>query len=275
MAAKRTPTVFIVSDGRGDTAAQVLNAAAVQFQGRPYRVTRWAGVATPEEVTSIVDEARKAKAVIFYTLVEEEVRRTMRRVSGRNLVPTVDILGPCFTALADQFGSRRGATPGLLYASDRDRFDRMEAIDYTLAHDDGQRPDDLVRADVVLVGVSRASKSSTCFYLAYAGIRAANVPLIPGIAAPRQLEALPPERVVGLRVNVERLLTVRAARAGHLGPAGARDYVDRRTIAREVLEANRSMEEHGWRSIDVSYLAIEEIAREVIHLRNLEGKRAW
>jgi regulator of PEP synthase PpsR (kinase-PPPase family) len=275
MPRKRTPTIFIVSDGRGDTAANVLKAAAVQFEGRSYRVSRRAGVRTADDVMAILKEARKAKAIVVYTLVDEEIRRTMRRASGRHLVPTVDVLGPCFTALGDLFGSRHGATPGLLYASDRDRLDRMDAIDYTLSHDDGQRPHELGRADVVLVGVSRASKSSTCFFLAYAGIRAANVPLIPGIPPPRQLEALAPERVVGLRVNVDRLVTVRDARAAHLGRAGLDAYVDRRAIAREVLEANRLMEEHGWRSFDVSYLAVEEIAREVMRLRNLHGDRSW
>lgn len=275
MPAKRTPTVFIVSDGRGDTAAQVLRAAAVQFEGRSYRVVRCAAVRTARQVLEIVDDARRAKAIIVYTLVEEEVRRTMRRASGRRLVPTVDILGPCFTALAGQFRARRGSIPGLLYASDRDHLDRMDAIDYTLGHDDGQRTHDLRRADVVLVGVSRASKSSTCFFLAYAGIRAANVPLIPGIPLPRALEALSPERVVGLRVNVERLITVRSVRAANLGGSSLDAYVDKRAVAREVLEANRIMEAHDWRSIDVSYMAIEEIAREVMRLRNLEGDRRW
>jgi hypothetical protein len=275
MPRKPTPSIFIVSDGRGDTAANVLKAAAVQFEGRSYRVVRKAGVRTPDEAAAILKEARKAKAIVFYTLVDEEIRRTMRRASGRHLVPTVDILGPCFTALGDLFGSRRGAIPGLLYASDRDRLDRMDAIDYTLSHDDGQRPHQLSRADVVLVGVSRASKSSTCFFLAYAGIRAANVPLVAGIPPPRQLEALPPERVVGLRVNVDRLLTVRESRAAHLGRAALDSYLDRRAIAHEVLEANRLMEAHGWRSIDVSYLAVEEIAREVMRLRKLHGERSW
>jgi hypothetical protein len=275
MARLRTPTIFIVSDGRGDTAAQVLKAAAVQFEGRRHRTVRRAGVSTPEEVAAIVEEAKKAKAVVFYTLVDEEMRKSMRRTSGHRLVPTVDILGPCFTALNEQFKGKHGETPGLLYASDRDRLDRMAAIDYTLAHDDGQRPHELSRADVVLVGVSRASKSSTCFFLAYAGIRAANVPLIPEIPPPRQLLALRPNRVVGLRVNVDRLLTVRGARAANLGGAGMGPYLDRRAIAQEVLFANKLMEERGWRSIDASYLAVEEIARDVIRLRNLRGDRPW
>lgn len=275
MARPRTPRIFIVSDGRGETAAQVLRAAAVQFEGRPYRITKHAGVRTALEVGRIVQAAAREKALIVYTLVEEEVRRTLRRAAARHLVPTVDILGPCFTALHDQFKAKRGATPGLLYDLDRDRIDRLEAIDYTLRHDDGQRPHELSRADVVLVGVSRASKSSTCFYLAYAGIRAANVPLIPDVPLPAQLVRLDPAKVIGLRINVDRLLTVREARAHHLGRESLDRYLDRRSVSREVLWANDVMEERGWRGIDASYLAIEEIAREVMRLRHLRGERLW
>lgn len=275
MARTRTPAILIVSDGRGETASQVLKAAAVQFEGQRYRETRRAGIRTPEEVERIVSEAAKSGAVIFYTLVGEETRRAMRKTSGRRLVPTVDVLGPAFSALNDQFKRKRGATPGLLYALERDRLDRMTAFDYTQTHDDGQRPHELSRADVVLVGVSRASKSSTCFFLAFEGIRAANVPLVPSIPPPAQLLRLPRNRVIGLRVNVDRLIAVREARAQDLGMRGAEAYLDRRAIAAEVIAANRLMDQHGWHSIDVSYLAIEEIATEVMRLRRLRGRRSW
>ena len=275
MPSRRTPRIFIVSDGRGDTAAQVLTAAAVQFEGRKYRTTRHAGIRSAKEVLRVVQEAAAARAVIFYTLVDEETRRVMRRAAARRLVPTVDILGPCFTALDDQFRTERRGEPGLLYDLDRDRLNRMEAIDYTLHHDDGQRPHELTRADVVLVGVSRAAKSSTCFYLAYAGVRAANVPLIPGIDPPARLLSLDPEKVIGLRVNVDRLLAVREARARNLGRVHLDTYLDRREVAREVLWANDLMEAQAWRTIDASYIAIEEIAREVMRLRGLHGDRLW
>lgn len=275
MPRKRTPRIFIVSDGRGDTADQVLKAAAVQFEGRAYRTTRRAGVRSVRAVLKVVQEAAAAKAVIFYTLVDEETRRTMRRAASRRMVPVVDILGPCFSALDQHFHSQRRGEPGLLYDLERDRLTRMEAIDYTLHHDDGQRIHELSRADVVLVGVSRASKSSTCFYLAYAGIRAANVPLIQAIDPPSRLLAVDPEKVIGLRVNVDRLLIVREARARNLGRAHLDAYLDRREIAREVLWANDYMERQGWRTIEASYLAIEEIAREVMRLRGLRGERLW
>ena len=275
MPRRRTPRIFIVSDGRGDTAEQVLKAAAVQFQGRAYRATRRAAVRSAEEVQRVVQEAARAKAAIFYTLVDEETRGTMRRAAARRLVPTVDILGPCFNALDDQFHSARRGQPGLLYDMERDRLKRMEAIDYTLRHDDGQRIHELSRADVVLVGVSRASKSSTCVYLAFAGIRAANVPLIPRIEPPAKLLALDPEKVIGLRINVDRLLIVREARVRDLDHTHLDTYLERREVAREVLWASQLMERHGWRSVEASYLAIEEIAREVMRLRGLRGERRW
>jgi regulator of PEP synthase PpsR (kinase-PPPase family) len=189
------------------------------------------------------------------------------------LVATVDLLGPAFLALRDLFKRAPGGTPGLLVASDLAYFRRLDAIDYTLKHDDGQRPHELASADVVLVGVSRASKSSTCFFLAYQGIRAANVPLIPGLDPPAQLLQVEPSKVIGLRINVMRLQTVREARAMAIGMSQDDDYLDKRAVARELREANQMMDRYGWRSIDVSYRAVEEIAREIIQLGDLDPAR--
>ena len=275
MAKRRIPTILIVSDGRGETATLVLKAAAVQFEGQRYRTVLRGDVGPPEEVEAIVREAAESGAVIFYTLVGQETRRAMRKSAAQRLVPTVDVLGPAFSALHDQFRRKRGETPGLLYALERERFDRMTAFDYTLTHDDGRRPNELSRADVVLVGVSRASKSSTSFFLAFQGVRTANVPLVPGMEPLPQLLRLPRNRVVGLRVNVDRLLAVREARAEGLGMRGGEDYLDRRAVAQEVIWADRIMEARGWRSVDVSYLAIEEIAKEVLRVRKLRGSPRW
>ncbi len=266
MARRKTPTVFVVSDGRGDTAMRLLTAAAVQFEDVRYNATLRPGVRTPERAAAVVRQASRASAVIFYTLVSEDVRKSLRATARELHVSSVDILGPAFTALHDLFHRRRGSTPGLLYEVDRERIDRMDAIDYTLKHDDGQRPQELAAADVVLVGVSRASKSTTCFYLAYEGIRAANVPLIPDIPPPSQLLSLPSNKVVGLRMQLNRLLTVREGRAAHLRIDYEHAYLEKRTVGREIISASRLMDQHGWRSVDASYLAVEEIAREVMRL---------
>jgi regulator of PEP synthase PpsR (kinase-PPPase family) len=224
-------------------------------------------------VEEIVAEAAAVGGVIFYTLVSPETRRAIDRASRERFVPIVDVLGPVLSALDDVFQSTHTATPGLLYASRRATIDRGKAIRYTLEHDDGQRPHELSEADVVLVGVSRSSKTATCYYLAFAGVRAANVPLVPGIKPPRQLLEIPPEKVVGLRVNTMRLRNVRLARFEGLKQDDIEHYVEKRAIANEVIGAMRQMKEHGWRSIDVSYRAVEEIASRVMEMCDLKRRR--
>lgn len=266
MSSPGKPTILLVSDGRAETAATILKAAAVQFQGEEYLCLKRPNIRTADEVHGVVREAEKLKAIIFFTLVGSETRKAMQEAMGRN-IEIIDLLGPVLTALHGCFQRAPGAIPGLLYDQERDRYDRMTAFDYVLTHDDGQRVGELNRADIVLTGVSRSSKSSTCFYLAFQGVRAANVPLVPGIPPPPQLLKLPKNRVIGLRINVMRLLSVREARMPDLGLDADQSYVDRRAVAEEVNEANRLMDRQGWKTVDVSYLAVEEIARQALHLR--------
>ncbi len=263
-----TPTLFVVSDGRGDTCRQVLAAALVQFPSEAYEIVVWPEVRSADQVASVIAAAVSRDATVFYTLVSDETRREIQQRAQQLLVPVVDLLGPSFSALHDVFTTDPLAKPGLYYASDHERFDRHAAIDYTLHHDDGQRPDELDQADVVIVGVSRASKSTTCFTLAYQGHKAANVPLIADQEPPRGLQRVDPLKVIGLRINVSRLMTVREARSAHLGQAYTTYYVDKREVAREIRHAHDLMDRFGWRSFDASYMAIEEIAREVMRLRN-------
>ena len=263
------PVIFIVSDGRGDTCQQLLRAALVQFEGQDVEIVRRSEVLTRELVRNVMDEAHARGATVFYTLVGSETRRAMAQHAADLLVPAVDVLGPAFIALHDVFHREPTATPGLYYASERVRIERQEAIDFTLKHDDGQRPGELAQAEVVIVGISRVSKSTTCFYLAYNGVKAANVPLVPGQPPLPELLDVDPARVIGLRMNVTRLLAVREVRARHLGSTGTAGYMDKREVAAEMREAYRVMEHYGWRSFDASYMAVEEIAREVLRLRGI------
>jgi len=267
-----TPTLFVVSDGRGETARQVLKAALVQFPSEEYDIVIWPEVRTIEAVASMIAAAIARDATIFYTLVSQDTRAEIQKQAQDLLVPVVDLLGSSFSALHDIFTSDPLAKPGLFYASDHEHFDRHAAIDYTLNHDDGQRTGELDLADVVVVGVSRASKSTTCFTLAYRGVKAANVPLIHDIKPPQELIRLDPLKVIGLRMNVARLMTVRQARTAHLGLNGTDYYIDKREVTKEVRHANDLIDQYGWRSFDASYMAIEEIAREVMRLRGQSGE---
>ena len=273
MADGKLPILFVVSDGRGETCSQVLQAALCQFEGQDFQLVIRPDIRTPEQITAVIHEAAEKEGTVFYTLVAHEVRWALSQVAGQLMVPTVDILGSSFSALHDVFQRKPSEKPGLFYASDRERFDRQKAIDYTLKHDDGLRPDELHLADVVLVGVSRAAKSTTCFYLAFQGIKAANVPLVFGTPVLPQLADLDPGRVIALSVNVTRLMTVRQARATHLGGRHIGYYTDKREVANEVLHATNLVKQKGWRSIESSYLAVEEIAREVMKMLPADLRR--
>lgn len=266
------PVIFVVSDGRGETCRQYLQAALVQYADQGVEIVVRPQILSPELVVAVVDEAAAREAVIFYTLVGEKTRRAMRRHASEQIVPVIDVLGPAFGALHELFQQDPLATPGLFYAAERTRIDREAAVDFALKHDDGLRLAELPLADVVLVGVSRVAKSTTSFYLGYNGIKAANVPLVVGTPLLKELLAMEPAKVVGLRMNVTRLMAVRDARARHLGPIGTTDYVDKRSIAEEVRRAHEIMQHYGWRSFDVSYMAVEEVAREVLRLLGLPGR---
>lgn len=271
MPTKAPYTVYMVSDGTCRTCEQVVRAVLVQFASEHPRLIREANVRKPSRVERIVQEAKKAHATIFYTLVSTETRQAMKEASAEYFVPIVDVLGPALASLYDMFKSTPKMVPGMLYEANRAHFDRIDAIDYTLHHDDGAGLADLHQADVVLVGVSRASKSSTCFYLAYRGIRAANVPLFTEEEPPQELLRVDPKKVIGLMVNADRLQTIREARVVGWGMRLGESYTDRLEIMRELRWVNSLAVKHGWTTIDVSYKAIEEVAREVRVLLGIKG----
>jgi [pyruvate, water dikinase]-phosphate phosphotransferase / [pyruvate, water dikinase] kinase len=275
MPAKDAHTVYIVSDGTCRTCEQVLQAVLVQFDHKHTRLIREANVRRPGRVERIVKEAKKNHATIFYTLVSPETRTAMKEASAEYFVPIVDVLGPALASLYDMFKSSPRLVPGILYEANKAHFDRIDAIDYTLHHDDGCGMNELDKADVVLVGVSRTSKSSTCFYLAYRGIFAANVPLFPNEEPPTELLKVDPKKVIGTVANADRLQSVREARLHSWGMHLSEEYADRMAIIQELRAVNAMMAKHGWATIDVSYKAIEEVAREVRVLLGIKGTEPW
>ena len=262
----QSPTILLVSDGTGSTCSHVVNAALVQFEKPDVRMIRRANVRTAIDARAAVEQAVNDHAIIFYTLIAEDVREALHEAATKHFVPTVDLLGPVLSSLAGVLKTSPHCDPNLLYELERQHIDRIDAVDFTLAHDDGLRVWELSQADVVLVGVSRVSKSATCFVLACRGIRAANVPLVPGIQPPAELFALDAKKVVGLTAGVYRLQTIRQARVRSMRMGELDSYVDVREIAKEIRYANGLMEKHGWRSVDVSFKAVEEVAKEVLRL---------
>ncbi len=262
----RPLTVVILSGGSGRTAESVLAAALAQFDGADVKLVRQAHVRTAPEALKVVREAAAQGAILCHSLVEPEVRDAVVREAERQMLSAVDVLGPALAVLEDRLGMPPQRVPGLSYELKKEYFDRVDAVDFTLAHDDGARLHDINEADVVLVGVSRVAKSVTCFYLGYRGIRAANVPLIPGLPPPVELLDLAAQKVIGLTINTHRLQAIRSTRVQHMGVGHVDNYVDAREVATELRAARQTMAEHDWRCIDVSYKAVEEVATEVIHM---------
>lgn len=264
MGKKKQPLlkIFLLSGSTGRTATHVLEAALAQFVGPEPEIVRRFGVRSVRSAIKTVKDAAKAKAVLLHTLVSPEVREAVVEAATLANVHTCDILGPVIALLEDHLQTPPQRQPGLSYELRRERYDRIDAVDFTLAHDDGCLIQELAQAAVVLVGVSRVSKSVTCFYLAYRGIRAANVPIVACGEPPEELVELDPAKVVGLTMNASRLKSIREARAETFG-AAHEAYVDQREIARELGHMNAMMEKYGWHCIDVSYKSVEEVAYEV------------
>jgi [pyruvate, water dikinase]-phosphate phosphotransferase / [pyruvate, water dikinase] kinase len=257
--------VYLVSGGSGWTGQQVLRASLAQFPNNTVQVELKCAIRTLDEVETIVSNAAEAKGVICHTLVAPDLRRAITASALNAGLPCVDLLGPTLALLADHLEVQPVGRAGLLYEVHKDQLDRIDAVDFTLAHDDGHRLHELDQADVVLVGLSRVSKSVTSFYLASRGIRAANVPIVETESLPEELLKLDPNRVFGLTMNASHLASIRRARLDRIaGRHEVPDYADLRQLNREIQRVDSEFARHGWTRIDVSYKATEEVAALII-----------
>lgn len=255
-------TVFIVSDGTGATADQMLRAALVQFPEAKVTLVRRGQIRTVEQVCQVVGEAAAAEALLVHTLVSHDLRRLILEESRRQGVDSMDMIGPVLERLALQLQIQPEQKPGLFQQIAEQKTREIEAVDFAFHHDDGQNSDDLSRAEVVLVGVSRSMKTPTMLYLAYRGWFAANVPLVPELPPPQSLLALPSERVFCLSMSPSRLLELRRTRAEQTGiPIDSYASPDR--INRELFFTEELCRRHRWRKLDVTGKSVEEVSREI------------
>ncbi len=257
--------ILVVSDATGETAERVVRSALTQFEGAAVSVVRCGGVRTAERVRAVVAEAALHDSLILHTLVADHLRTVMLQEARLHAVDAMDLMGPVLDRLALHLGVSPLEKPGLFDQLAEAASRRIEAVEFAFRHDDGQHVDELDRAEIVLVGVSRTMKTPTTLYLAYGGWFAANVPIVPGIASDPALFAVPAERVFGLTMSVPRLVELRRARAGHLGITGER-YAALGAVREELAVSQALCAEHGWRRIDVTGKSVEEIAREILLL---------
>jgi regulator of PEP synthase PpsR (kinase-PPPase family) len=258
-------TILVVSDATGETAERVVRSALVQFEGANTTILRRGHVRTPDEVRDVVREAVAHGALILHTLVSDEMRHTMLEEARLHGIDAMDLIGPVLDRLATRLQLTPQEKPGLFQQLVQARSREIEAVEFAFSHDDGLHSDELHRAEVVLVGVSRTMKTPTMLYLAYRGWFAANVPIIAGLEPPAGLLAVAADRVFCLSMSAARLVELRRSRASHLGRA-AGYYASPAHVRDELLHAQRLCAARGWRRIDVTAKSVEEAAREIIAL---------
>jgi [pyruvate, water dikinase]-phosphate phosphotransferase / [pyruvate, water dikinase] kinase len=264
-------TIYVVSDGTGGTAERMARSALVQFESAAVTVLRRPNVRSARKLRVVVEEAAAGDSIIMHTLVSDELRRMMVAETRLHGVDSLDMMGPMLDRLARHLRLTPQEKPGLFQQLVEARTREIEAVAFAFRHDDGQNPADLGRAEVVLVGISRTMKTPTMLYLAYRGWFAANVPLVPGIAPPKQLLAVPEERVFCLVSSPDNLQQMRRARAEEES-IPLEGYVAPDIIRRELAYADQLCRKHLWQRIDVTGKSVEEVSREIILTLSQEDK---
>ncbi len=259
--------LHLVSDATGETLMTVARAAAAQYARVSPVEHVYPLVRTQKQLDRVLQEIEEAPGIVLYTLLEDDLLHRLEAKCRELGLPYLSILGPVLNLFQSYLGTETAHRVGAQHTLNSEYFQRIDALNYTMLHDDGQHLDGLEEADVVLVGVSRTSKTPTSIYLANRGIKTGNVPLVPGIPVSPQLEQLKRPLVVGLYASPERIVQIRENRL--LGLRAHHDddrYIDRQAVAEEVAYSRRLCARNNWPLIDVSRRSIEETAAAVLKL---------
>jgi hypothetical protein len=264
--------LHLVSDSTGETINSVARACLVQFEGVEAEEHVWTLVRTDRQLANVLRGIEEKPGLVLFTMVNEKLRRRLQEECRRLEVSCIPVLDPVVGALAGFLGREAKGRPGRQHELDAEYFSRIDAMSFALAHDDGQSSADYDEADIILVGVSRTSKTPTCIYLANRGIKAANFPVVPGAPLPSELTSNRRPLIVGLTKDPAQLVQVRRHRLKMIAQDENTDYVDPEMVRAEVLACRRLCTRNGWPVLDVSRRSIEETAAAVIQM--LERHRA-
>ena len=259
--------LHLISDATGETLITVARAATAQYAKVLPVEHIYPLIRTQKQLDRVLAEIEESPGIVLYTLLEDDLVERLEQKCRELHLPCMSILGPVLGLLQSYLGSESAHRVGAQHTLNAEYFKRIDALNYTMIHDDGQHVEGLDDADVVLVGVSRTSKTPTSIYLANRGIRTANVPLVPGIPVPAQLETLTRPLVVSLHATPERLIQVRQNRLLSMGADSSGDtYTDRQSVAEEVAFARKLSAKHEWPLLDVTRRSIEETAAAIMKL---------
>jgi regulator of PEP synthase PpsR (kinase-PPPase family) len=258
--------VYLISDATGESVQTIARACAVQFEDIEVVEHLWPMVRSERALQTVIEELEAEPGLVMYTILNAKLEQALVEFCRQQQLPCISVLEPFINAMAHFFGSKVRGLPGRQHELDEDYFSRIDAINFVMAHDDGQGTTNLEDADVVLVGVSRTSKTPTSIYLANRGIKAANVPIVPDQPLPPELTAATRPLVIGLSEDPRQLVEVRRTRLRLQRELAETDYTDLERVREEVAGARRLCAQKGWPVIDVTRRSIEETAAAIIRL---------
>jgi [pyruvate, water dikinase]-phosphate phosphotransferase / [pyruvate, water dikinase] kinase len=260
--------LHMVSDSTGETLITVARAVAAQYANVTPIEHVYPLVRSQKQLDRVLSEIEESPGIVLFTLLDDELVDRLQKKCAEINIPSLSIIGPVLQLFQAYLGAETSHRVGAQHVLNAEYFKRIDALNYTMLHDDGQHSEGLEEADIVLVGVSRTSKTPTSIYLANRGIRTANIPLVPGIPLPKELEKLSKPLIVSLHATPERLIQVRQNRLLGLGAptTDADTYIDKQSVTDEVMFARKLSARHGWAQLDVTRRSIEETAAAIMKL---------
>jgi [pyruvate, water dikinase]-phosphate phosphotransferase / [pyruvate, water dikinase] kinase len=261
-------TIYILSDGTGETASTMIRAALVQYANKDIDLVRFKNVRDEKQLDLIIDEAFERKAMVVYTVVSQQLRGKIRELCAIKGIPSHDLLGPLLGIFDQYFGvATNSPQAGILRAVDEMYFKRIEAIEYTVKHDDGKSFAELELADIILVGISRTSKTPLSIFLSHKGWKVANIPLVLGAPLPEQLSKVDQRKVVGLIIDIDSLRRIRKNRLERFGQDAGGEYASLSHISQEIDYAHEIFKQNRrWPVFNVTERALEETATEITRI---------
>lgn len=259
--------IYILSDGTGETAATMVRAALVQYNAQEINIIRCKNLRSEESIMKIIDECFEKRGMIAYTFAGITMRKKIAEVCIEKSIPSTDLLGPLIVSLDEFFGVPSSSRVGALRQTDDSYFKRIEAIEYTVRHDDGKTSTELDKADIVLVGISRTSKTPLSIFLSHKGWKVANIPLVIGSPLPEQLFKIDQRKIIGLIIDIHSLQKIRKNRLEKFGQDSGGEYASLNQIMQEIEYAeNLFKQNRRWPVFNVTERALEETASEIVRV---------
>lgn len=262
----KTFKVYVVSDSIGETAEMVARATAEQFRDINYEIKKYPFINNEEQIKELIDDAAESSSIIVFTTVLKNLRDMIISECKRNRLPYIDVMDPLLNKFKEFLGTEPANEPGIIHRLDEKYFKRVEAVEFAVKYDDGKDPRGVLKADIVLIGVSRTSKTPLSMYLANKNIKVANIPLVPEVPIPDELYTISPKKIVGLTTNPIKLNEIRQERLKALGLSDMATYANVERILEELEFSDKLMKRLKCPVINVSNKAVEETANLILEI---------